>query len=385
MINFSGPPGDVATTGGARIFARPLTTTYNQTRGQPLFLVHQGCTVRGLIIIYDQMPFPTDAEFADPASKYHLNPSANLSAQSASFIKHLLPPIGPTFYCVAPVRVVIEDVVGSRFRDFIYFAKGGGQSHVRRIHGWGYGRFVAVEAAEDVFSFDTLRHIINAGPDCLGPAPPPSVCKKQIPTPRVCVGNFTVLPALVAVSPSNVGLWLGRADGYVASDLFFFGVNTAVRLGYAPGTYALRNPVTGQLATAGTEPGSLQRGTGPWGHVSRLMVDQCAIGIHMVWPNPLTNRFSTVQMHPSFWDGSVVKGLVRGTGNLGAVAREAAVLVEHTHTISNNAGLQSTTMFSDMVVASFADTRNFGHAASMLGQSNGRAFLIQGDGILEVT
>ena len=32
-----------------------------------------------------------------------------------------------------------------------------------------YGRFVSVEIAMDVFSFDTLRYVINAGPECFGP------------------------------------------------------------------------------------------------------------------------------------------------------------------------------------------------------------------------
>lgn len=44
-----------------------------------------------------------------------------------------------------------------------------------------------------------------------------------------------------------------------------------------------------------------------------------------------------------------------GTGNLTRVGYEAAVLVEPTHTVLNNAKLQSTTMFSNMVVASFTD------------------------------
>ena len=342
---------------------------------------------RGLNIIYDTMPFPTDAEFADPASKFHIRAGTNTSVASAAFYRDHVPRVGPTFYCVAATRVVIEDVVGSRFRDFIYFAPGGGQSHVRRVHGWGYGRFVTVEAAEDVFSFDTLRFIVNAGPDGFGDAPPAAACAGQKPEPHACLGNYTVLPALVAVSDGNVGLWLGRCDGYVASDLFMFGVNTAVRLGYAPGRNALRNPVTGALATGrkpGTPQGAQDPATGPWGAVSRLMVDQAVIGVHLVWPNPLTNRFSDVQLHPSFWAGEVVEGVSAGSGSLAAVGREAAVLVEPTHSVASNLGLPPTTMFSNMVVASFNDATNFGAAASTLGHSNGRAFLLAGDGLFEV-
>ena len=50
-----------------------------------------------------------------------------------------------------------------------------------------------------------------------------------------------------------------RADGYVASDLFFFGINTAVRLGVAaaPGLN-LTNPLTG---VALTEAGAASAGT----------------------------------------------------------------------------------------------------------------------------
>ena len=77
---------------------------------------------------------------------------------------------------------------------------------------------------------------VNAGPQSLGDTPG---------------GDFTTLPAIIALDSENVGLWLGRADGYMASDLFFFGINTAVRLGYAPGNGTqLRNPVTGLLSTS---------------------------------------------------------------------------------------------------------------------------------------
>lgn len=41
-----GAPGDVSTTGGARVFARPLAATHDGTRGDPLFFVRSGCTVR---------------------------------------------------------------------------------------------------------------------------------------------------------------------------------------------------------------------------------------------------------------------------------------------------------------------------------------------------
>jgi hypothetical protein len=41
------------------------------------------------------------------------------------------------------------------------------------------------------------------------------------------------------------GAHAGRADGYIASEIFFFGINTGIRLGFAPGNGTeLRNPVS---------------------------------------------------------------------------------------------------------------------------------------------
>jgi hypothetical protein len=68
------------------------------------------------------------------------------------------------------------------------------------------------------------------------------------------------------------------------------------------------------------------------------------------------------------------------------VGREAAVLVENTHTVSNNANLVPTTMFSNMLIAGFHDLANFGsHVASGLTRSNGRAFMFIGDGNFEAS
>ena len=49
-------PG-VNSTGGARIFARPGKDAI--TTHAPLFILGAGCAVRGLVIIYDEMPFPS--------------------------------------------------------------------------------------------------------------------------------------------------------------------------------------------------------------------------------------------------------------------------------------------------------------------------------------
>ena len=72
-----------------------------------------------------------------------------------------------------------------------------------------------------------------------------------------------------------------------------------------------------------------------------------------------------------------------GTG-YGRIAKEAAIMVEPTHTVGNNANLGITTMLSNFVIASFDDHKNFGHASHSLGESNGRAFILRGDGIFDV-
>ena len=83
---------------------------------------------------------------------------------------------------------------------------------------------------------------------------------------------------LIAV-PDNAMHERHSADGYTAADLFFFGINTGVRLGYAHGSAwtAMVDPV------AGVEAQALAPATGPWGSFSQLMVDQCQIGVHLVW------------------------------------------------------------------------------------------------------
>ena len=123
------------------------------------------------------------------------------------------------------------------------------------------------------------------------------------------------------------------------------------------------------------------------GSVSQVLVDQAQIGVHFVWPNPLTNRFVDLQLHPSFWDGSVYDTHAgNGTGKLVSIGREAAILFEDSHTIQNNRNLLPTTLLSNLVVASFTDMHNFGIASSGLQHSNGRAFVVGGDaGLVEVT
>eukprot|EP00041_Stephanoeca_diplocostata_P016311 m.320715 g.320715 ORF g.320715 m.320715 type:complete len:518 (-) comp20325_c0_seq8:296-1849(-) len=364
------PPYDLNSTSGSRIFARPSDTAARK----PLFLLEAGCSVRGLWIFYDRMPYPTDEEFQNLNSPYYY--SSFEEARMRFYADHI-PTLGPTFYISGGTRVLLENLAGSGFKDFIYFGPGAGQSHVQRVHGWGYGALITVEQAQDVMSFHTVRYIINAGPRVLGPKP--STGCQQNSTIERCRGNFTWIPGIVAAADENVGLWLGRSDGYVASDLFFFGVNTAIRLGFS-GKFPLYN------AQEQAPAPPLGPANGPWGAASLVMVDQCMRGLHFVWPNPLTNRFSDIQIHPSFGVSGRTFPAGNGTGtSLSAVNIESALLLEPTHSILNNEMLSATIMLSNFAVASFADTHNFGPIAMQVSTSNGRAFALRGDALLEVS
>ncbi len=356
-------------TGGSRILARPSADL------KPLFQITALCTIRGLFIDYDRMPYPTDAEFTDPSSPFYY--SSFEKARKMFFDDHL-PKIGPTIYVVSGTRFIVEDVIASGFRDFIY-CKSGGQSHIRRVHGWGYGTFIAVESAHDVMSFQGVHFIVNAGPRCVGPLDPSAAqsCAKS-PSQERCRGNFTWIPGIVASNPNNVGIWMGRSDGYVTRDAFFFGLNTAMRFGYSQ-SVPMVDP------TKGVPAPPLENAHGPWGSVSDLMVDQSQIGLHFVWPNPLTNRFSNIQIHPSFADDRTFPAST-GTGDLSKpVALETAVLVDFDHTKANNDNLPIVLMLTNFYVASFADVPRFGPAASTLTSSNGRVFLFGGEVLVEVS
>ena len=99
-----GAPGDFNTTGGSRILARPAVRRRRPggtatVPGRPLFELTAGCVVRGLEIIYDEMPFPTDDEILgdDMTSPFHY---ANFTEAHAGFLSdHVYSlGVGPTFY-----------------------------------------------------------------------------------------------------------------------------------------------------------------------------------------------------------------------------------------------------------------------------------------------
>jgi hypothetical protein len=347
---------------GSKILARPAADQFSGPCRKPLFEMPGGSTVRGLWIFYDRQPWPSDEEFADPGSRFHY---ASYPQARERFLRDHVKPYGPTFYVTGP-NVVIEDIVCDRYYDFFVQARMA-KTFVDRISLYGYRTGFAYLECLDVNRLSRIHLVPNVGPACPG---------------KVAAGRtYTWIYGIVASNPDNVGVHVGRSDGYVFRDLMFFGVHTAMRLG-ASKQYPVRDPVAGVDAyedagrneRAGfTAPYAAQ---GPWGSVDGLMADLCAVGLHLVWPTPLTNRMTNVAIHTGIDDGRRFAD---------AVGLQAAVLVEPTHCLANGIGIAPTLMIANLSVGSFHDPGRFAGAASDAVRVYGRAFLIGGDITIEVT
>ena len=84
----------------------------------------------------------------------------------------------------------------------------------------------------------------------------------------------------------------------------------------------------------------------------------------------MNNRFSDIQLHPSFWGGSLaLSSGATGTGNTTSVGLSAGLFFEQTHTISVDKSLVPTTQISNLVIASFGT--DWGKDIVPLSVSNG--------------
>ncbi|MBM3494277.1 MAG: hypothetical protein FJX72_08155 [Armatimonadetes bacterium] len=353
---------------GSKILARPVADQYSGPKKVPLFDLPGGSTVRGLWIFYDRQPWPSDEEFADPKSPFHY---ASFEEARDRFVREHVKPCGPTFHVTGP-NVVIEDIVCDRYYDFFVQSRSA-KTFVDRISLYGYRRgFVYLECL-DVNRLSRVHLVPSVGPACPGKALPGK--------------TYSWIYGIVVSSPDCVGVQVGRSDGYVFRDLMFFGVHTALRLG-ASREFPVHDPVTGTDAYE-DPPTNVRQGfsmpyvaQGPWGVVTELMADQCAVGIHLVWPTPLTNRMSNVTIHTAFTDGRTF-GAAGPSGS--TIGRQAAILVEPTHVVANGIGIVPTLMISNLSVGSFSDPDRFARAAADARQCGGRVFMIGGDVAIEVT
>jgi len=344
---------------GAKIFARPAASEYEGSRKNPLFNLLPGATVRGFWIMYDEQPLPSDEEFQDPDSPYYY---ASYEAARAGFVKDHVKPYGPTFYAAMGINNVIEDIVCDRCFDFLYFAQSG-KCHMNRITLYAYQHGFVFQYAPDVLHMSNMEWVPNGGPTSPGG---PYNGK-----------TYTWAYGILVSQEEQVGIHLGQVDGYSFSDVTFFSLHTGIRFGHST-RFPMVNPVTGERIPA------LKPGTGPWGDFVALRIDQCAMGLHFVWPTRLTNRIANALVFTAYDDGTAFPA-TEGTGELDDVARQAAIVVEDSHTKENNTGYVSTCMISNTIVASFNDKRRFGNAAANALEANGRALLLGGDIFLELS
>jgi hypothetical protein len=339
---------------GVKIFARPQASEYTAPKKRPLFLLEGGNTVRGLWILYDRQPWPTDQEFKDPKSPYYYE---SFEKAKANFVKDHVKSYGPTFYLPAAVNVVVEDIVCDRYFDF-FFQGSGGKNVVSRVYLYGYKRGFVIKESYDVNRISDVYLGPNVGPACPG-----------------AVGNgktYSWVYGIVVSHPDCVGVQLGRSDGFLFRDLFFYGVHTAIRFG-ASTAYPVWDPVEG---VAFTNP---DKASGPWGSISTLSVDCCNIGLHFVWPTTMTTCMLTnAYIATCFDDGTDFPAKLATR-----IARQGAFVVEPTYCMANNIGIIPTFMCSNAQVSSFGRSggvaERFAESTASAGECNGRVFLVNGD------
>lgn len=351
---------------GSKIYARPAPEEYTGPEKRPLFLLERGCTVRGLVILYDEQPWPTDEEFQNPESPYHY---AGFDEARERFLADHIRPYGPTFYVPTATNNVIEDIVCDRYYDFLHM-RFCGKTYVDRIFCYGVKRAFVYGEGLDINRLSHVHVVPNAGASCPGPAPG--------------LGAWTWIYAILASQDDNVGVVMGRNDGYVLDDVFFFGMHTALRLG-ASRDYPLVDPVAGDAMWYDTETqeshgfrADSYLGQGPWGEIIGFKVDQCAVGVHFVWPAHLANRIANALIFTAIDDGRSFDA-VGGDGDLDRVGKQAAFVVEPSYSLANNVGIVGTFLCNNALIASFNDAPRFGPAAANAADANGRVFLINGD------
>jgi len=329
FIAWEGVPRSIQT--GPVILARPRKEDYAEGRRAPLFLLQGGNTLRGLYILYDRQPWPSDAEFDDPASPYHY---ASLEELTARFVEDHVESVGPTIEVQPGVAsTTIEDITCGRYRDFFY-TRSGGKIVVSRCYLFGYGRAFAIREAKDVVRISEI-HIV---PNVEGPVS----------------WQHAKLHAAITASPANTAFDFGSVDGYSISDVAVFLTHTGFRLGASQAS-PFTDPVSGEAV-------SFPWGVGPWGSMHNVKLDNCVVGFDCVTGTILPNQMTNVMVHVSIDTPS------RFPAEGGDVARQAAFLIG-----PDFAG--ATLQLANLSLSSFAPT-NVVATGRMVQQANGRAFLV---------
>jgi len=328
FIAWEGTPRAMQT--GAVILARPAPSEYEGKAKRALFDLQGGNTVRGLYILYDRQPWPSDAEFDDPKSPYHYPSDAD---RVERFLRDHVKPVGPTFTIRPGVAsVTIEDITCGRYWDFLALT-GGGKVFVHRCYLFGYKRAFAVREAKDTLRIDGIHIVPNV----------------EEPISWKCAKLHEIITAW----DDNIAFDFGSVDGYSINDVVVFLAHTGMRLGTSKAR-PFRDPNTGEETVHAW-------GQGPWGSVHNLKLDNVTVGIECVLGTILPNQFTNTMVHVS------IRPRERFGGSPGIAARQGAVVVEP--------GFGGATLqFANLSLSSFAP-KNVVASGAMVAQAGGRAFL----------
>jgi len=336
FIAWEGVPREMQT--GPVILARPQPDQYATTPPRPLFHLTGGNTLRGLYILYDQQPWPSDEEFDAPASPYHY---ASLEELTRRFIPDHVAPCGPTIFCQpGTASVTVEDVTCGRYYDFLY-AAAGGKIIISRCYLYGYRRAFALREAKDVVRVSEIHIVPNV----------------ELPISW----EHAKLQAAITSDPGNIAFDFGSVDGYSVSDIAAFLVHTGFKLG-ASEESPFVDPLTGEKV-------SFPWGAGPWGSMHNVKLDNCVVGFDCVNGTILPNQLTNVMVHASLAGDRTMQTTD------GEVSRQATFVVEPMF-----AG--ATLQVANLSLSSFAPLRVAANGR-MVQQDNGRAFLLDCPGIPE--
>jgi len=329
FIAWEGVPREVQT--GPVILARPRAAEHEGERKAPLFLLEGGNTLRGLYILYDRQPWPSDAEFDAPDSPYAY---ASLEELTQRFIPEHVAPCGPTIEIRPGVAsTTIEDITCARYRDFLYTGAGG-KIVISRCYLFGYGRAFAIREAKDVVRISEI-HIV---PNVEGPIS----------------WHHAKLQAAITASPANTAFDFGSVDGYSVSDVAVFLCHTGFRLGASEASPFI-DPATGERVTH-------RWGLGPWGSMHNIKLDNCVVGFDCINGTILPNQLTNIMVHAS------IDTPARFAAADGEVARQAAFLIEPGF-------VGATLQVANLSLSSFAPM-NVVATGRMVAEANGRAFLV---------
>ncbi len=333
FIAWEGTPRRMQT--GAVILARPAPSEYSGKAKAPLFELTGGNTVRGLYILYDQQPWPSNKEFTDPDTRY---PYRSDEERRRRFLTDHVKPMGPTFTIRNGVAsTTIEDITCGRYWDF-FAVSGGGKVFINRCYLFGYKRAFAMREAKDTVRIDGIHIVPNVE--------------------EPISWQHAILHDIITSHPDNIAFDFGSVDGYSINDVVVFLAHTGMRLGTSADKPFL-DPVTGESTVH-------PWGQAPWGSVHNLKLDNVTIGIEAVLGTILPNQFSNCMIHVSIAPDQ------RFAAADGDIGRQAAVVVD-----PGFAG--GTLQFTNLSLSSFAPT-NVVASGRMVQQANGRAFLFDSPG-----